>query len=50
MAKKKVTLSVDSKLYEEFQKHCEKNAIMLSRKIEIWMEEFLKNEKEGKGK
>ena len=40
--KKKVTLSINSEIYEEFQKYCEENAIMLSRKIEIWMEDFLK--------
>ena len=37
MAKKKVTLSIDSKVYDEFQKYCEENAIMLSKKIEIIM-------------
>jgi hypothetical protein len=47
--KKKVTLSIEDKTYKEFQEYCEKNAIMLSRKIEIWIEEFLK-EKGGKGK
>lgn len=46
MANKKVTLSLDSKVYDEFRKYCDKNAIMLSRKIEIWIEEFLK--KSGK--
>jgi hypothetical protein len=39
--KKKVTLSLESKTYDEFQKYCNQNAIMLSRKIEIWIEEFL---------
>lgn len=44
--KKKVTLSVDSKVYEKFQKYCEENAIMLSKKIGLFMEDFLKeNEK-----
>lgn len=39
--KKKVTLSLESKIYDEFQKYCNQNAIMLSRKIEIWIEEFM---------
>ena len=42
--KKKVTLSVEVDIYNSFQKYCNKNAIMLSRKIEIWMEEFMKEE------
>lgn len=42
--KKKVTLSLESKVYDNFQKYCEKNAIMLSRKIEIFMEDFLKEQ------
>ncbi len=31
---KKVTLSIDSKVYKDFQKYCEDNAIMLSKKME----------------
>lgn len=41
MEKKKVTLSLDSKTYSDFQKYCEENAIMLSKKIELFMNEFL---------
>jgi hypothetical protein len=48
--KKKVTLSLDSGTYDEFREYCEKNAIMLSRKIEIWIEDFLKQQKEAKKK
>jgi len=43
--KKKVTLSVDSKVYEKFQKYCEENAIMLSKKIELWIKDFLEGKK-----
>jgi len=43
--KKKVTLSLDSKIYQDFQKFCEENAIMLSKKIELIMQEILKNKK-----
>lgn len=42
---KKVTLSVDSNIYKKFQEFCEKNAIMLSKKIEICMEDIMKNKK-----
>ncbi|MEK6933437.1 MAG: hypothetical protein AABW75_01010 [Nanoarchaeota archaeon] len=43
MTKKKVTLSIDSKIYDTFRKYCEENAIMLSKKIEIIMRSTLKN-------
>jgi hypothetical protein len=39
--KQKVTLSIDSKTYKEFQKYCEENAIMLSKKIELFMKKEL---------
>ena len=34
---KKVTLSIDAVAYDAFKEYCEENAIMLSKKIEIWM-------------
>ncbi|MBU1111611.1 MAG: hypothetical protein KJ896_02430 [Nanoarchaeota archaeon] len=43
---KKVTLSIDSATYDSFKQYCEENAIMLSKKIELWM----KKELEEKGK
>jgi len=43
--KKKVTLSIDSGVYNEFQKYCEENAIMLSKKIELWIKDYLKEVK-----
>jgi hypothetical protein len=39
---KKVTLSFDDKTYEKFKKYCKDNAIMLSRKLEIEMENIMK--------
>ncbi len=48
MAKKKVTLSIESKVYDNYKDHCEKNAIMLSKKIELFMGRELKQEKEKK--
>jgi hypothetical protein len=51
MVNQKVTLSVDSKVYSDFQKYCEENAIMLSKKIELIMKDILeKGRKEVKGK
>jgi len=38
----KVTLSIDSNTYQSFRKYCKDNAIMLSKKIEL----FMKNELE----
>ena len=37
---KKVTISVDDKVYADFQKYCEKNAIMLSKRLEIVMKDI----------
>jgi len=42
MAKKKVTLSIDEKTYDRYRGYCEKNAIMLSKKVELFMEKELK--------
>jgi len=39
--KRKVTLSIDSAVYDAFQKYCEDNAIMLSKIIEIFMKQFV---------
>ena len=44
-SKQKVTLSIDSKTYTEFQKFCEENAIMLSKKIELFMKKELEESK-----
>ncbi|OIO80894.1 hypothetical protein AUJ84_02370 [Candidatus Pacearchaeota archaeon CG1_02_32_132] len=43
MTKKKVTFSIDSKVYKGFQKYCDNNALILSKKIELVMREILKN-------
>jgi hypothetical protein len=39
--KKKVTLSLDSEIYKQFQKFCEQNDIMLSKRVERIMREQL---------
>jgi hypothetical protein len=48
--KKRVTLSLDSKVYDEFQKYCEDEGWVLSRKIEIFIEGFLAELKSKKDK
>ncbi|MBI2665750.1 hypothetical protein HYX12_03965 [Candidatus Woesearchaeota archaeon] len=40
---KKVTLSIDQSVYHSFQNYCELHAIMLSRKVEIWMSTEMEN-------
>ena len=45
---KKVTLSFDKKVYENFKNFCRNNAIMLSRKLKIEMEKIMKKGKGGK--
>ncbi len=45
MTKKKVTLSVESSVYNNFKKYCEDNAIMLSKRIEIDMRRILEASK-----
>lgn len=44
MGNKKVTLSIDEKVYSKFQKYCEENAIMLSKKIEIIMKKIMEGQ------
>ncbi len=38
---KKVTLSIESSIYDQFKEYCEENAIMLSKKVELWMKKEL---------
>ncbi len=45
MANKKVTLSIDEDIYDEFQKYCNENAIMLSKRIELFMKKLLGEKK-----
>ena len=47
MIKKRVkaTLSFDAEIYKNFQKYCEENAIMLSRVVDIFMDDFNKKKK-----
>lgn len=45
MGKKKVTLSLDEKIYSNFRKYCEENALIVSKKIELILKEVLKKTK-----
>jgi len=45
MSKKKVTLSIDSHTYSNFQNFCEEHAIMLSKKIELFMKKEMEDYK-----
>ncbi len=47
---KKVTLSIESSVYEKFQKFCDKNAIMLSKRIELEMKKIMGGDKNGESK
>ena len=43
---RKVTLSIESEVYDKFQKYCEDNAILLSKKIELVMLDIMDEKKE----
>lgn len=45
--RKKVTLSLDDKVYEKFKKFCEDNAIRLSKYVELCMIEKMKEQDQG---
>jgi hypothetical protein len=44
---RKVTLSLDSEIYSEFQDFCEKNDVMLSKRIERLINNHLEENKKG---
>lgn len=44
--KQKVTLSIDSSTYDSYKRYCEERAIMLSKKIELFMKKELEESKE----
>ena len=45
---KRVTLSLDDSVYKDFQKFCEDNDVIVSKKIERLMREFLDNKSKEK--
>ena len=44
MAQKNVTLSLDENIYDNYKDFCKKNAIALSRSIEVFMQDKIKKE------
>ena len=48
MAKKRVTLFVESAIYDKFKEYCDKQGLVLSKRFERFMEEELKKRKELK--
>lgn len=48
--KRRITLSVDSKIYDRYRDYCGKNGIILSKRVEMFMKgELEKISKEKKG-
>jgi len=45
MGNKKVTLSLDENVYADFQKFCEENDLMLSKRIERLIKNHLEESK-----
>lgn len=45
MSQKNVTLSLNTEVYEKYKEFCKKNAVALSRSIEVFMENQIKNKK-----
>jgi hypothetical protein len=46
MGRKTVALSLDSEIYEQYQKYCEENHMILSRKVESLMKKELDDKNE----
>jgi len=45
---KRITLSVDSEVYENFQRFCEENDIIISKRVERLMNKELKEKEKTK--
>lgn len=43
MVKKKISMTIDENIFEEFKKFCEENGMKISTKVEILMKESTKN-------
>ena len=50
MGQKNVTLSLDDGIYEKYKEYCKKNAVALSRSIEVFMEDKVNMEDKVKKK
>lgn len=42
MKNKNVTLSVDSETYDRYSEYCKKNGLVISKRVEIFMQKDLK--------
>jgi len=42
----KLTLSISKKILEEYKRYCDKNGRIISKQVEKFMEEQLKNEED----
>ncbi len=47
MESKNITLRVNSELYDKYREFCKKNGLLMSRQVEIMMEEKLKGGREN---
>ncbi len=47
MESKNITLRVNSELYDKYRKFCKKKGLLMSRQVEIMMEEQLKGGREN---
>jgi antitoxin component of RelBE/YafQ-DinJ toxin-antitoxin module len=43
VSKKKVSMTIDEGVYEEFRKFCEANGMKISTRVEAMMKESMKN-------
>jgi antitoxin component of RelBE/YafQ-DinJ toxin-antitoxin module len=43
MAKKKITMTIDSDVFEKFKGYCEQNGMKVSTKVELLMRDSVKN-------
>jgi len=44
MESKNITLRVNSEVYEQYKEYCKKKGLLISRQVEIMMEEQLRKE------
>ena len=44
MGSKNITLRVNSEVYEQYKEYCKKKGLLISRQVEIMMEEQLRKE------
>jgi len=47
MTNKRITLSVDAKIYEKYKKYCDKKGLIISKQIENFMRNELKKVKKN---